>query len=102
MSIYGNGIITKKSVIEKKETTPKEKLRPSHKNSEQTKAASTKDIRNDKDLTALVKEFDSSIGGVKEIIFDHNKSIIGLLKRSGEPHFFSEKESKEFSTHIGT
>lgn len=102
MSIYDNGNIGSKKVDEKRKA-PKRDTKPRNtaKTSNQTKSANVKNIRNDKDLTAQVKEFDPKIGAVKEIIYDHDKKIIGLLKRSGDPHFFSEKESKDFTKHIG-
>ncbi len=99
MSIYGNNgakINTPaqqlKALKASKKTSPK--------TSNQTKSADTKGIRNNKDLTSTVKDFDKSIGGVKEILYDHNKNIIGLLLRTGEPHFFAEKQSKDFTKHL--
>jgi len=97
MSIYGNAA---------KKTSPAQQIKSlketkSPKISNQTKSADTKAIRNDKDLTSTVKEFDRSIGGAKEILYDHEKNIIGILLRSGEPYFFSEKQSKDFTKFIG-
>ena len=98
MSIYGNNGGRKTPGQQLKAL--KESKKTSVKTSNKTKSADTKNIRNDKDLTAIVKEFDKSIGGVKEILYDHKKVEIGLLLRSGEPYFFTEKQSKLFSKHL--
>lgn len=99
MSIYGNA--AKKTSTANQIKSLKETQLRKHKISNQTKSADTNNIRNNKDLTSIVKSFDKSLGATKEILYDHDKNIIGLLLRSGEPHFFTEKQSKEFAKFIG-
>jgi len=73
------------------------KPKASSKTSDQTKSANTSKIRNDKDLTSKVKEFDKKIGATKEIIYDHKGEMVGLLLRSGEPYLFSVAEANKFT-----
>ena len=68
----------------------------SNKKSSHPQAAKTKNIRNDKDLTALVKQMKKGPKTAKEILFDSDKSILGVLQRDGEPYMFSDAELKEF------
>lgn len=60
----------------------------------------TSKILNDKALTLLVKEMKSTKGlkTAKEILFDTNENIVGILQRDNSPYLFSSKELKEFLT----
>lgn len=102
MSIYSNGAVSERKTTAQKSKMIRDSRLNKRNTSNQTKSANVKLIRNDKELTSIVKEFDKKIGAVKEVLYDHNKEIIGLLLRSGEPHFFSESESKRFLKFLGT
>ena len=55
-------------------------------------------ILNDKDLTNVVKQMKSSKGlkTAKEILYDTEENVVGILQRNNDPYLFSDKEQKEF------
>jgi len=63
---------------------------------EKSRASSVKDIRNNKDLTSLVKQMRTGPKTAKEILFDHDDNVIGILQRNDTPYFFSSSEHKDF------
>jgi hypothetical protein len=76
------------SIYESSSTTKKRT------NSEISK--SSKEIRNNKDLTSIVKQMKNGPKTAKEVLFDHVGNTIGVLQRNNEPYFFSQTEVKEF------
>jgi len=55
-----------------------------------------KDIKNSKNLTDIVKQMKSGPKTAKEVLFDHDGNVIGILQRNDEPYFLSPSEKKEF------
>ena len=81
MSIYENGPKPKAS----RTKTPPQKANP-------------KDIRNDKDLTTLVKQMKGGPKTAKELLYDTDKNIVGVLQRNDTPFFFTQAQVKELKT----
>ena len=81
MSIYENG--------------PKPKASASRKNKLPSQKADTKQIVNDKDLTALVKQIKKGPQSAKELLYDSEKNVVGVLQRNGVPFFLSQSQIKE-------
>ena len=80
MSIYENGF---------NEGAPSKSKRPSQK-------VDVKKIRNDKDLTSLVKQMKKGPKTAKELLYDTDENIVGVLQRNNEPYLFTEYEVAEF------
>jgi hypothetical protein len=80
MSIYDNSF------------TPKERVRTN----KPSQKVDTKKILNDKDLTSVVKRMKNGPKTAKEIIYDIDGNVVGILQRSGEPYLFDDKQVKEF------
>ena len=57
--------------------------------------ADPKKIRNDKDLTSLVKQIKNGPKTAKEILYDSDKNVVGILQRNDEPFFLTQAQSKE-------
>ena len=55
-------------------------------------------ILNDKDLTKVVLQMKSTKGlkTAKEILYDTEENIVGILQRNNDVYLFDEKEQKEF------
>jgi len=54
-----------------------------------------KKILNDQDLTSLVKKIKNGPSSAKEILYDSEKKIIGVLQRNDTPFFFSPQQIEE-------
>lgn len=87
MSIYENSGST---------SAPKAKPKRQPKSTSAPQAAKPKSIRNDKDLTALVKQIKHGPKSAKELLYDTSKEVIGVLQRDDEPFFFTDAQVKEF------
>jgi len=74
MSIYGNSPINEKG----------------------SKATPVGDIRNSKELQSVVKLMKKGPSTAKEILFDHDDNVIGILQRNDTPYFFTKEQQKEF------
>jgi len=85
MSIYENGVKSKAS--------PRTKM-PSQK-------ADTKQILNDKNLSKLVKQIKNGPKSAKEIIYDADKNILGVLQQNNEPFMFDKKQLDTFNDIVG-
>lgn len=85
MSIYENGYDTTKSQKRQSNKGPNLKV-------------DTKKINNDKGLTEIVKQMKTAKGlkTAKEIIYDYNENIVGILQRDNTPYLFDDKELAEF------
>ncbi len=59
-------------------------------------ATSPKKILNDKSLKDIVKQMKSGPKTAKEVLYDHEGNVIGILQRNDTPHFFSSNELKDF------
>ncbi|MCK5536495.1 MAG: hypothetical protein KAI79_06690 [Bacteroidales bacterium] len=68
---------------------------PSPRTSQYNSSQSPKDILNDKDINSLIKKIKPSLSA-KEILYDYNKELIGVLRRNNKPYFFNEEERKKF------
>jgi hypothetical protein len=79
MNIYENGISPRKRT-----NTPPRKADP-------------KEILNDQSLSALVKMIKNGPTTAKEVLYDTDKNIIGVLQRDNTPFFFTDKQSKDFT-----
>ena len=79
MSIYENG------------PRPKNKNRTK----EPPRKADTKKIRNDKTLTNLVNQISGGPTTAKEILYDTDKNIVGILQRNDDPFFLNPAQTKE-------
>ncbi len=55
-------------------------------------------ILNDKELTKMVIQMKTAKGlkTAKEILYDTDENIVGILQRNNSPYLFSDKEEKEF------
>ena len=86
MSIYENS-----TDIKTKATKRDNKGEPSQK-------VDPKKILNDKSLSDLVKQMKSTKGlnTAKEVLYDSEENIVGILQRNNSPYLFNEKEQKEF------
>lgn len=83
MSIYENG-----SKPRARTKTPPQKADP-------------KKILNDKDLASLVKQIKGGPTSAKEILYDTEKNVVGVLQRNDTPFFFTQKQVKELETLQG-
>lgn len=57
--------------------------------------ADAKKIMNDKDLTSLVKQIKGGPTSAKEILYDTDKNVIGVLQRNDTPFFLTQAQAKE-------
>ena len=80
MSIYDSGPSPKRN--ENRNKVPPQKANP-------------KDILNDKDLASLVKQIKGGPTTAKEILFDSDKNVIGVLQRNDTPFFLTTAQVKE-------
>ena len=82
MSIYDNNF---------NEEAPSKSKKPSQK-------VDVTKIRNDKDLTSLVKQMKTAkkLKTGKEILYDTDGDIVGILQRNNDVYLFSMKEQEEF------
>jgi hypothetical protein len=79
MGIYENG---PKPTKVSRSKTPPQKVNP-------------KQIRNNKDLTTLVQQIKGGPKTAKEILYDTDKNIVGVLQRNDTPFFFTQAQIKE-------
>ena len=56
-----------------------------------------KQILNDKSLTDIVKGIKGGPSSAKEIVYDSDKNILGVLQNSGEPFIFDSKQLAQFT-----
>jgi len=80
MSIYDSGVSPRN---ENRTKTPPRKANP-------------KEILNDKSLSMLVSSMKNGPKSVKEILYDTEKNVIGVLQQNDTPFFFTDKQVKEF------
>ena len=80
MSIYENG-----PKPTQRTKTPPQKTNP-------------KKILNDKSLTNLVKQIKDGPKTAKEILYDTEKNVVGVLQRNDEPFFLTISQIKELKT----
>ena len=84
MSIYDN--ITETKATKRKSGGNQQKVDPSK-------------ILNDKNLTEIVKDtipnFKTS---AKEVLYDMDGDIVGVLQKDGNPYLFDDTEVKHFKT----
>ena len=83
MSIYENGPKPKAS----RTKMPSQKADP-------------KKILNDKSLTGLVKQIKNGPTTAKEILYDSDKNVVGILQRNDEPFFLDKAQTKELERLI--
>ena len=83
MSIYDNGFGSTKSQRRAKQGAPSQKV-------------DTSKILNDKELTGLVNKMKKGPKTAKEILYDSDENIVGILQRDNLPYLFSDSEAKEF------
>ena len=87
MSIYENGPKTKASKTSRTKT-PSQKADP-------------KQILNDKSLTELIKQLNGGPKTAKELLYDSEKNVIGVLQRNDTPFFLTQTQSKELEKLLG-
>lgn len=87
MSIYENGPKPKK-VGAKRTNIPPQKVDP-------------KEILNDSKLTDLVRRIPGGPDTAKEILYDVDKNIVGVLQRNNEPFILTKEQSKELEKLLG-
>lgn len=85
MSIYENGPAPKPP--KKRTTIPPQK-------------ANTKEILNNQDLTLIVQQIKNGPKTAKELLYDTEKNIIGVIQRNDDPYFFDNKQVKELEKLI--
>lgn len=53
-------------------------------------------ILNDKNLTKMVQQMKRGPKTAKEVLYDTDENIVGILQRDNSPYLFSDAEQQDF------
>lgn len=57
-------------------------------------------IRNSKDLTNMLQDAGLKINGAKELLYDDEDEIVGVVVRPGKPVIFNSKQHKMLTDYL--